>query len=363
MSILSTSPSNTRVFDMEIAEALGDLNAAVIIQQLHYWMQKEGVGTLIDGAKYVYNTFDDWVNEQFRWLTIWQFRKSMNLLRSLEIVKVIRYKASEWNQTNYYSLDYDRLFKFLNWKTAQSTEISEMCPATAQDVNNQHLEVRDSKLSYKESKTTPEEKTAEQCVVAPEKKGLEKEESYKQPKHHLSELTAPPGQKNTVSADAEEDISQEKNLPDVDYIVNKQWKSHVQQLDSAGVPINPTVVRMVKKYKEEAVESAIAIFKVRKREQHIPNPAGYFVQALKEGWGNGGSAIALESNLDSSDRASIFRYWYDLARELGYCSSTEMRDGQQWVCLSGSWEKWEDAVSRGYSLEYLKKVLKRNQGR
>ncbi len=290
MSILSTSPSNTRVFDMEIAEALGDLNAAVIIQQLHYWMQKEGVGTLIDGAKYVYNTFDDWVNEQFRWLTIWQFRKSMNLLRSLEIVKVIRYKASEWNQTNYYSLDYDRLFKFLNWKTAQSTEISEMCPATAQDVNNQHLEVRDSKLSYIDSKSTPEEKTAEtsagrglqntevqlgmhkiqsikppsppargqrasgsassQSVVAPEKKGLEKEESYKQPKHHLSELTAPPGENKTESADAEENIGQEKNSPRVDYIVNKQWRSHLKQLDSAGVPINPTVVRMVEKKSE-----------------------------------------------------------------------------------------------------------------
>ncbi len=275
---------------MEIAEALGDLNAAVIIQQLHYWMQKEGVGTLIDGAKYVYNTFDDWVNEQFRWLTIWQFRKSMNLLRSLEIVKVIRYKASEWNQTNYYSLDYDRLFKFLNWKTAQSTEISEMCPATAQDVNNQHLEVRDSKLSYIDSKSTPEEKTAEtsagrglqntevqlgmhkiqsikppsppargqrasgsassQSVVAPEKKGLEKEESYKQPKHHLSELTAPPGENKTESADAEENIGQEKNSPRVDYIVNKQWRSHLKQLDSAGVPINPTVVRMVEKKSE-----------------------------------------------------------------------------------------------------------------
>ena len=118
---------------------------------------------------------------------------------------------------------------------------------------------------------------------------------------------------------------------------------------------------MVKKYQEEEVEGAIAIFKVRKREGHIPNPAGYFVQALKEGWAKG-SNLGNEENLESGVRASVFRYWYDLARELGYCSATEVRDGQQWVCLSGSWEKWSEACARGYSLEYLKKVLKRNRG-
>ena len=52
---------------------------------------------------------------------------------------------------------------------------------------------------------------------------------------------------------------------------------------------------------------------------------------------------------------------YDLARELGYCSGQEVRDGEQWVNLSGSWERWNDTVERGYSLEYLKKIMKRNQ--
>ncbi len=312
--------------------------------------------------KYIYNTFDDWVSEQFKWLSVWKFRKAMNLLRSLEIVKVIRYKARQWNQTNYYSLDYDRLFKFLNWKSAESIEMVEMCVTTERDEGEQTLEVRDSKLSYRGTKITSKEKTAEQYVAAPFKKAVNGEKDSQGINPHLSGLTNPPGQNKTESGDAEENIGEEKNSPDVDYIVNSEWGSHLKQLDSAGVPINPTVVRMVKKYKEEEVEGAIAILKTRKRERHIPNPAGYFVQALKEGWANG-STLGNEENLDSSDRASIFRYWYDLARELGYCSSTEIRDGQQWVCLSGSWEKWEDALSRGYSLEYLKKVLKRNQGR
>ena len=53
------------MFDAEIAAALGDVNAAIIVQQLNYWMNKDGVGTIIDGVRYVYNTFVDWVNEQF----------------------------------------------------------------------------------------------------------------------------------------------------------------------------------------------------------------------------------------------------------------------------------------------------------
>jgi len=30
--------------------------------------------------------------------------------------------------------------------------------------------------------------------------------------------------------------------------------------------------------------------------------------------------------------------------------------------MSGSWEKWSAVVERGYSLGYLKKIMKRNKG-
>jgi len=56
------------------------------------------------------------------------------------------------------------------------------------------------------------------------------------------------------------------------------------------------------------------------------------------------------------------RLRYDLARELGYCSTQEIREGEQWICLSGAWERWESAVKRGYSLDYLKKIMKKSKG-
>ena len=50
MSILGISSQDNRLFNAEVAAKLGDINAAVIIQQLHYWMGKEGVGTIMSAS-------------------------------------------------------------------------------------------------------------------------------------------------------------------------------------------------------------------------------------------------------------------------------------------------------------------------
>lgn len=160
MSVLGILPQDNRLFNAEIAAKLGDINAAIIIQQLHYWMGKEGVGTVINGVKFIYNSFNDWV-KQFPWLSVWQFRKAMTKLRSLKIVKVVRYKAKCWNQTNYYTLDNDRLMEFIGGKSAVTTENSEMCVTTDRDERNQQIEVRSCELSYIDTKKTIQRKTAD----------------------------------------------------------------------------------------------------------------------------------------------------------------------------------------------------------
>ncbi len=367
MSILSTSPTSTRHFDMNIAAALRDINAAIIVQQLHYWMQKQGVGVVINGVKYVYNTFVDWVNSQFSWLSVWQFRKAINLLRSLEIVKVIRYKSRQWNQTNYYTLNSDRLVEFLNSQMARSTEISELCNSTPQLEKTQTLEVRDTEVSYIETKNTIKEITAKRSAAALSKLASDEENSQKGRSPHSAKLIASIGQKKVKSELNKSNTDKDKNSAQVDFIVNKKWQELVPLLDGAGIPINKTVSDLLKLYPSEKVESAVALLKARKREKHIPNLSGYFVSALKGDWGSkiliGSESQDGDRRLSEIDKVAVFRHWYDLARELGYCSGQEIREGQQWVKLSGAWEKWADAVKRGYSLDYLKKIIKRNQGR
>ena len=369
MSILSTSPTSTRHFDMNIAAALGDINAAVIVQQLDYWLKKEGIGTVIEGRKYVYNTFVDWVNSQFKWLSVWQFRKAMTLLRSLEIVRVIRYKSKEWNQTNYYSLNCDRLAEFLNQEIAeaglalapdgerrsapasrsdfasfgscsfpaQSIEISEMRNSAPQDERTQTLEMRDSKLSYIETKNTNQKRTTKQndrvtnksesIVAASPKKALEEKKSQTRCNPHSEGSSAPNSQKKQESEVKQSNLSEKTNVARVDYIVNKNWKALIPLLDSTGIPINKTLKDLLKLYPSERVESAIAIVKAKKREQYIPNLSGYFVSALKGDWGSQQVAES-ERNSEEIDKGAIFRHWYDLSKELGYCSGQEMREGE-----------------------------------
>ena len=366
MSILATSPQNARHFDMEVAEALGSIEAAVILQQLHYWMVKKGVGVFVEGTKYIYNTFQDWVNSQFKCLSVWQFRKAMSLLRSLSIVEVIRYKSKQWNQTNYYSLNYKKLRE---WAEAESIEISEMWSTTDRGGGYQTLEMKNPGTSYIGTKNTAKKITTKQSqgdrslslekiAAAQQKTALEEENNQKDSYPHSDQLTASPSQNKAKLEASKPNQVKEKKVSEVDYIVNSKF---IPLLDGAGIPINRTLKDLLKLYPVEKVENAISLVKARKREHHIPNPSGYFVAALKGDWGSQ-NVVSQQGDREEVDQVAVFRHWYDLARELGYCSGQEVREGQQWVCLSGSWEPWRAAVKRGYSLEYLKKVIKRNQG-
>ena len=132
------------------------------------------------------------------------------------------------------------------------------------------------------------------------------------------------------------------------------------------------MISLVKSYSDEEVARAIALVKVKKREQHVPNPAGYFTKALKENW----VSESVASDDSSVDTTIVFRHWYDIVKKLGYCQGQEIRDGEQWICCAlertdvaygngesplaiRRWEKWQSAVKRGYSMDYLKKILKR----
>ncbi len=386
-SILSLSPTDNRCFSAEIASALEDINGAVIIQQLHYWMGKENVGVIVDGIKYIYNSFPAWVQNQFKWLTSWQFRKSMTLLRNLGIVKVIRYKARQWNQTNYYTLDYDVLFNYLKEKLPESPEISELCVPTDRDEEFPTLEVRDSNISYIDTENTSLKETAEQAA-AEHKNSFSRGENGEEDKStHQRELKGEKedlkqestGNKKDIGVDfsSAQDKLKIKNKktgrlgeketrgkaskfhpvtksPRPQVLPNPDWTLPREDIDSFGLQLNSTVLRLIKEYSSEEVERAIDLLKLRKRDNYIPNPTGYFVQALKENWSSASSAVSEKDK---------FRYWYSLAKELGHVTGSEIRDNEQWVCFTGTWLKWLDVVEKGYTVEYLNKVLNRSKNR
>ena len=172
------------------------------------------------------------------------------------------------------------------------------------------------------------------------------------------------GDKNNGRVDKKINKKSEKpNRPTFEVkINNKDWRSHLEQLDQLGVRGNKTIVNALKTFSRSKVEAAIALYRARKRETgYIENPCGYFMQALKEDWaGDRAKQVAIDNPQTPEDKAALFRYWFDLAKKMGNCSKSEIReDGEQWVCMSGTWEKFTSAWERGYTLEYLRKVMKR----
>lgn len=140
---------------------------------------------------------------------------------------------------------------------------------------------------------------------------------------------------------------------------NTKFQSLLGQIDDLGVKINLTIKNAVKTHKSEQIKKAIALYRQRKREDGvIKNPGGYFMQILKEGWED----QKLES-IENPDDRSVFNKWYEYAVELGYCSYKEIRDGEQWVCMTGAWERYIDCWERGFDLDYLRKYLKLNRER
>lgn len=95
-----------------LAVALGSLDEAVILQQLHYWLEKSN--NVRDGYKWVYNTMNDW-QKQFPWIkSVTTVRKHFKHLESLGLIVTGNYNPAGFDRKKWYRIDYDTFFKYEN---------------------------------------------------------------------------------------------------------------------------------------------------------------------------------------------------------------------------------------------------------
>ncbi|MEO1672207.1 MAG: hypothetical protein AAFR77_15760, partial [Cyanobacteria bacterium J06631_2] len=70
------------------------------------------------------------------------------------------------------------------------------------------------------------------------------------------------------------------------------------------------------------------------------------------------TSISSSVENQEAEEVKTWRVWYAYAQKLGYCSDHQMRQGDRWVNMNGSWESWQAVVERGYSLEYLARKIR-----
>lgn len=88
-----------------LAELVG-LNESIILQQLHYWLNKSSKD--IDGHTWIYNTYDDW-KDQFPFWSISTIRRIISTLENSGIILTANYNQRKFDKTKWYSLDYEKL--------------------------------------------------------------------------------------------------------------------------------------------------------------------------------------------------------------------------------------------------------------
>ena len=87
----------------ELATVIG-LNEAIVLQQVHYWL--EGETNVLEGRKWVYNSYPDW-QEQFPFWSISTIRRAIASLEEKGLLIVANYNKLKADRTKWYSIDYD----------------------------------------------------------------------------------------------------------------------------------------------------------------------------------------------------------------------------------------------------------------
>ena len=94
-----------------LATAIG-LNKAIVLQQLHYWLQTSS--HQIEGKKWIYNTYEEW-RKQF---PFWSEKTIKRTFRELEkdglIVTTTKFNKSKFDKTKWYTINYEKLAEIEN---------------------------------------------------------------------------------------------------------------------------------------------------------------------------------------------------------------------------------------------------------
>ena len=88
-----------------LAVKLG-LNEAILLQQLHYWLQKTDF--IKNNKKWVYYTYED-IHKQLPFLSIRTLKRIVKSLKDNNILLVEKFNKKVGMQINYYSINYKKL--------------------------------------------------------------------------------------------------------------------------------------------------------------------------------------------------------------------------------------------------------------
>lgn len=118
-------------FNRDLACALGNINETFLVQQMHYWLNinKKKRQNIVDGKVWIYNTYENWQQDHFPFLTIDQIKKAMLRLEKKNIVLSFKPNKKFGKHTKWYTLNYNELSKISQeYLSSKEVDVLELEP-------------------------------------------------------------------------------------------------------------------------------------------------------------------------------------------------------------------------------------------
>lgn len=103
--------SKTLIVNTDLALVLGDLNEAIVLNQLNYWIEinKKAEKNLIDGKYWVYNSYSDWRINNFPYWSEKTIQRAFTRLENKGVVISANYNKLAIDKTKWYTINTRKL--------------------------------------------------------------------------------------------------------------------------------------------------------------------------------------------------------------------------------------------------------------
>lgn len=162
---------NSIPIPVQMAATIG-IAESILLQQIHYWLGKD-CGRIVNGVRWIYNTYLEW-QAQIPCLTLSTIRRAIARLEGQKLIKSERFDEKRWNQTKFYTIDYERL---------KALQLSICSNEAAQEDQNEHVNLSEMSSSYTEttySEISPQINTLVVEKEAEEEQEVEEEQETKE---------------------------------------------------------------------------------------------------------------------------------------------------------------------------------------
>lgn len=108
---LFVDKSKTLIINTDLALVLGDLNEAIVLNQLNYWLgiNRKAGKNFIDDRYWVYNSYSDWKAKDFPYWSEKTIQRTFTRLENKGVVVSANYNKLGIDKTKWYTIDTKKL--------------------------------------------------------------------------------------------------------------------------------------------------------------------------------------------------------------------------------------------------------------